>query len=71
VPKWESAKLKLAAQFYNTFNHANFQIPSADVNNSNIGIVTSAASTPTSVLGAFLGGDASPRLIQLKASFVF
>jgi hypothetical protein len=71
IPKWESAKLKVAVQFFNTFNHANFQLPSADVNNSNIGIITSAASTPTSVLGAFLGGDASPRLIQLKGSFVF
>jgi hypothetical protein len=41
------------------------------VNNSNNGIITYAASTPTSVLGAFLGGDASPRLIQLKGTFVF
>ncbi|MGC2614377.1 MAG: carboxypeptidase regulatory-like domain-containing protein [Terracidiphilus sp.] len=71
VPGWESARLKVAAQFFNTFNHANFQIPFADVNNSESGIIYSAASTPTSVLGAFLGGDASPRLIQLKASFVF
>ncbi len=71
VPKWESARLKVAAQFFNVFNHPNFQIPSADVNNSDIGIITSAASTPTSVLGAFLGGDASPRLIQLKGTFVF
>ncbi len=30
-----------------------------------------AASTPTSVLGSFLGGDASPRLIQLKGTFTF
>ena len=71
VPKWETAKLKVAAQFFNTFNHPNFQIPAFDVNSSINGNITSAASTPTSVLGAFLGGDASPRLIQLKASFVF
>jgi hypothetical protein len=71
APKWESARIKVAAQFFNAFNHPNFQIPSADVNNSNNGIITSAASTPTSVLGAFLGGDASPRLIQLKGTFVF
>jgi hypothetical protein len=71
VPKWETAKLKVAAQFYNTFNHANFQIPLDDVNSSGLGTIYSAASTPTSVLGAFLGGDASPRLIQLKGSFVF
>jgi hypothetical protein len=71
VPKYESMKLKVAAQFYNTFNHPNFQLPYNDVNNSAIGTVYAAASTPTSVLGAFLGGDASPRLIQLKGSFVF
>jgi hypothetical protein len=41
------------------------------LNNSSSGLIYAAASTPTSVLGAFLGGDASPRLIQLKASFVF
>lgn len=71
-PKWESAKLKLAAQFFNTFNHPNFQLPLSDVTyGSSNGTIYAAASTPTSVLGAFLGGDASPRLIQLKASFVF
>lgn len=72
MPGWESAKLKVAVQFFNLFNHTNFQLPLADVNDGSAnGIIYSAASTPTSVLGAFLGGDASPRLIQLKASFVF
>ena len=72
VPKYESMKLKTAVQFFNTFNHPNFQIPYADVNDgTQNGTIYAAASTPTSVLGAFLGGDASPRLIQLKASFVF
>jgi hypothetical protein len=27
--------------------------------------------TPTSILGSFLGGDANPRLVQLKANFTF
>jgi hypothetical protein len=71
IPKWEEAKLKLAVQFFNLFNHPNFQIPTADVNESTSGLISSAASAPTSVLGAFLGGDASPRLIQLKATFRF
>jgi len=72
APKWESAKLKLAVQFFNTFNHPNFQLPYADVTaGSSNGTIYAASSTPTSVLGAFLGGDASPRLIQLKGSFVF
>jgi len=71
-PKWESAKLKLAVQFFNTFNHPNFQLPLSDVTyGGSNGTIYAASSTPTSVLGAFLGGDASPRLIQLKASFVF
>jgi len=71
VPKYESVKLKVAAQFFNTFNHPNFQLPLNDVNDSGLGTIYAAASTPTSVLGAFLGGDASPRLIQLKGSIVF
>jgi hypothetical protein len=72
IPRWEKAQLKVAAQFFNTFNHANFQLPYADVADGSLnGTLNSAASTPTSVLGAFLGGDASPRLIQLKGTIVF
>jgi hypothetical protein len=72
IPRWEKAQLKVAVQFFNTFNHANFQLPYADVaDGSSNGVLYSAASTPTSILGAFLGGDASPRLIQLKATLVF
>jgi len=72
MPKWEAAKLKLGIQIYNVFNHANFQLPLADVNDgSSLGLLTSTASSPTSILGAGLGGDASPRLIQTKVTFTF
>jgi hypothetical protein len=71
MPHWESAQVKLGAQFYNVFNHPNFQIPLDDVNDSADGVIYANANTPTSILGAFLGGDASPRLIQLKGSFTF
>lgn len=72
MPKWESAKMKVGVQFFNLFNHPNFQLPLSDVNDGpSDGLIYSAASTPTSILGAFLGGDASPRLIQVKATFVF
>jgi hypothetical protein len=84
IPGWEGAKLKVGAQFFNTFNHPNFQIPQADVNNGpgctstpfdastcSNGLIYTTANTPTSILGAFLGGDASPRLIQLKGTLVF
>ncbi len=71
VPHWESANLKLGAQFFNLFNHPNFGQPLNDVESSGLGTINTTVSTPTSILGSFLGGDASPRLIQLKASFVF
>ncbi len=72
VPHWEGAKFKIAAQAFNVFNHANFQIPLADVNDgSSNGLVYTSANVPTSILGAFLGGDAAPRLIQFKGTFTF
>jgi hypothetical protein len=72
IPNWESAKLKIGFQFFNIMNHPNFQIPLNDVTDGpSNGIIYGLANTPTSILGAFLGGDATPRLIQLKAQFNF
>ena len=71
MPHWESGNLKLGAQFFNLFNHPNFAQPLADVEGSNLGQINALVSTPTSILGSFLGGDAAPRLIQLKANFTF
>jgi hypothetical protein len=72
IPHSDRASLKIGAQFFNAFNHANFQIPLADVNDGGSnGLIYTMANTPTSILGAFLGGDASPRLIQFKGTFVF
>jgi hypothetical protein len=68
----ESMNLRLGAQFFNLANHPNFMIPLADVTDGiDNGRITTTASTPTSILGSALGGDASPRLIQLKGTFVF
>ncbi len=72
MPGSESGKLKLGVQFFNLMNHPNFQIPLADVNDGpSNGLIYTSANTPTSILGAFLGGDASPRLVQFKGTFVF
>jgi hypothetical protein len=74
----ETADLRAGAQFFNLFNHPNFQLPSS--NDTGIGALggsgtfgtsTSLQQTPTSILGAFLGGDSAPRLIQFKAVFQF
>jgi hypothetical protein len=71
IPHWERGRLGLAAQFYNLLNHPNFDQPVNDISNPQFGQIVSTISTPTSILGAFLGGNASPRIIQLKASLTF
>ena len=72
MPHWESAKLGIGAQFFNIFNHPNFDDPVRDISNTaQFGEITKMVNTPTSILGSFLGGDAAPRLIQLTAKFNF
>ena len=71
IPHWETAKLGIGAQFFNLFNHPNFQSPINNINNPAFGDVLGTVNPPTSILGSFLGGDASTRLIQLTAKFNF
>jgi len=71
IPHWEQGKLGIGFQFFNILNHPNFDQPTRDIANPYFGSITRALSTPTSILGSFLGGDASPRLIQLSMKFNF
>jgi Carboxypeptidase regulatory-like domain len=71
IPKWESAHLGIGLQFFNLFNHPNFNLPSNDVTSPYFGTSQATVNPPTSILGSFLGGDASPRLIQVKAQLTF
>jgi hypothetical protein len=71
IPRWERGEFQLGLQFFNLFNHPNFNLPVNAVSNPNFGTIQSTVNPPTSILGSFLGGDASPRLIQLKAQIVF
>jgi hypothetical protein len=71
IPRWEAGKFGIGLQFFNLFNHPNFDQPVGDVANPQFGLINTTVSTPTSILGSFLGGDASPRLIQIKASLTF
>ncbi|HTV06373.1 MAG TPA: carboxypeptidase regulatory-like domain-containing protein [Acidobacteriaceae bacterium] len=72
VPRLETGTFKVAGQAYNVLNHPNFANPVFDYDNSAaFGTIQQTVSVPTSVYGSFLGGDASPRIIQLKAEFRF
>jgi len=72
IPHWESANFQLGLQFFNLFNHYNFNTPVNDIaNQSQFGTIQTGVNPPTSILGSFLGGDAAVRLIQVKAQFVF
>lgn len=72
VPGLETGRLQVSAQAYNILNHPNFANPVFDYDDSaGFGTVQSTVSVPTSVYGSFLGGDASARIIQLKAKFQF
>jgi len=71
IPHWERGQLQVGLQFFNVFNHPNFNLPVNNISNPQFGTIQSAVNPPTSILGSFLGGDASPRLIQVKAQLVF
>lgn len=69
--KWENAQFSLGARFFNVFNHPDFYFPVMNANSSQFGQIIQTISSPTSIYGSGLGADASPRVIQLQAKFVF
>jgi hypothetical protein len=71
VPRFESAKFTVGAQFFNALNHPNFANPISNIDNPLFGLIDGSVSPPTSIFGNALGGDASPRLVQFKATFQF
>jgi hypothetical protein len=77
IPHWESAKFGAGFQFFNLFNHPNFDKPVNDIANTQFGTIVNTVSAPTSIFGSFVslvangGADASVRIIQLRAQIVF
>jgi hypothetical protein len=63
--------LGIGFQFFNFFNHPNFGSPDNDSSDPGFGEISTMEMPPTSILGAGLGGDVSPRMIQLKAQIRF
>jgi hypothetical protein len=70
LPGWENATLGIGFQFFNLFNHPNFGFPD-NWTDEFIGEIFYRAQPPTSILGSGLGGDVTPRMIQLKAQLQF
>ncbi|MFZ3214540.1 MAG: carboxypeptidase regulatory-like domain-containing protein [Candidatus Acidiferrales bacterium] len=68
---YEHAEFVFGAQFFNVFNHPNFDAPVNDIASTRFGQIVKTVSPPTTIFGSVLGADASPRLIQLKAQFNF
>lgn len=69
--RWEKGQIGVGVQFYNLLNHPNFGLPNNDISNPFFGRISYAESPPTTILGSSLGGDASPRMIQLKLQLQF
>jgi hypothetical protein len=73
LPKHETWKLAIGAQFYNLFNHPNLDQPINDVGAGPgvFGTIVSTVTPPTSVYGAFVGSAVSGRLVQFRTQFTF
>jgi hypothetical protein len=71
IPRWEGAKFQFGAQAFNVLNHPNFDQPIGDIANPQFGSIVRTVGTPTSIFGSFLGADASPRALQIKAQVIF
>jgi len=71
IPHWESGRIKLGVSAFNLLNHPNFAQANGNIDSGIAGYISGTVNTPTSILGSFLGGDASPRLLQLNAKFSF
>jgi len=71
LPGWEKGSLGIGIQFFNFFNHPNFGLPDKNVSDPLFGQILYMEQPATSILGAGRGGDASARMIQLKAQLQF
>jgi hypothetical protein len=61
----------VGANFYNVFNHANFDLPDNSLGDSTFGQVVTTALPPTGPYGSFFANLPSARVIQFQGKLVF
>jgi hypothetical protein len=67
---WEGGSLNIGAQAFNVLNHPNFKVPGqTSLGTSTFGTIT-ATVNPSGIFSG-VGGDDSPRILQLKAKITF
>ena len=71
LPHAEKVRLGIGAQAFNVFNHPNFDQPVNDLSSPEFGSSILTVGSPTSLLGSCLGGDDSPRMLQIIARLTF
>jgi hypothetical protein len=67
----ERVTFSFGAQAFNVLNHPNFDQPVNDLANPQFGSITTSVGTPTSILGAFVGGGNAPRFVEIKGTLRF
>jgi hypothetical protein len=61
----------VGANFYNVFNHANFDLPDTGIGNGTFGQSITTALPPTGPYGSFFANLPSARVIQFQGKLVF
>jgi hypothetical protein len=67
----EKLNLKIAANFFNLINHANFAPPANDLGSPDLGAIEGTVTPPSSPYGSFQGAAVSGRVVQLSGTFSF
>jgi len=67
----QSTHFEIGADAYNLLNHANFSLPTSDINTSGFGLIKSTQASPTSIYGTGQSTDVSGRVLVVFGKFVF
>jgi hypothetical protein len=67
----ERVKLGIGANFFNVFNHPNFDLPVNSYTAGNFGSIIATVTPATTPYGAFLGVPLNGRIVQLNGRITF